>query len=334
MMEDPTPCGEGGFQCSSIGIHWICRYYWEGPNAGITNFDNFGLSMLTVFQCITLEGWTDMLYYIEDAMGSNWQWIYFVSMVILGAFFVMNLILGVLSGEFSKERTKAKSRGDFQKLREKQRIEEDLKGYLDWITQAEDIDTYQEPPSPGKMMTEGFLKGTKAMLMGTGATGLAGVSSDSTEVHGCPEAGVDYAQAVPESWYNRHFRAWDRLNRKMRRSCRKAVKSQAFYWLIIILVFLNTGVLATEHYHQPQWLDDFQEYTNMFFVALFSLEMFLKMYSLGLQGYYVSLFNRFDCFVVIGSVIEVLLTNTQLMPPLGISVLRCVRLLRVFKVTK
>lgn len=72
----------------------------------------------------------------------------------------------------------------------------------------------------------------------------------------------------------------------------------------------------------------------MFFVALFSLEMFLKMYSLGLQGYYVSLFNRFDCFVVIGSVVEVLLTNTQLMPPLGISVLRCVRLLRVFKVTK
>uniref|UniRef100_A0A182K2T8 Voltage-dependent L-type calcium channel subunit alpha n=1 Tax=Anopheles christyi TaxID=43041 RepID=A0A182K2T8_9DIPT len=332
MMEDPTPCGEGGFQCSSLGVHWICRYYWEGPNAGITNFDNFGLSMLTVFQCITLEGWTDMLYYIEDAMGSNWQWIYFVSMVILGAFFVMNLILGVLSGEFSKERTKAKSRGDFQKLREKQRIEEDLKGYLDWITQAEDIDTYQEPTSPGKMMSEGLLKGTRAMLAGSGSSGLGGLSPDCAE--GCAEVNVDYVQPAPESWYNRHFRAWDRLNRKMRRSCRKAVKSQAFYWLIIILVFLNTGVLATEHYHQPQWLDDFQEYTNMFFVALFSLEMFLKMYSLGLQGYYVSLFNRFDCFVVIGSVIEVLLTNTQLMPPLGISVLRCVRLLRVFKVTK
>lgn len=61
-------------------------------------------------------------------------------MVILGAFFVMNLILGVLSGEFSKEREKAKARGDFHKLREKQQIEEDLRGYLDWITQAEDIE--------------------------------------------------------------------------------------------------------------------------------------------------------------------------------------------------
>ena len=45
-----------------------------------------------------------------------------------------------LSREFSKEREKAKARGDFQKLREKQQLEEDLKGYLDWITQAEDID--------------------------------------------------------------------------------------------------------------------------------------------------------------------------------------------------
>lgn len=49
-----------------------------------------------------------------------------------------------------------------------------------------------------------------------------------------------------------------RINRRARRACRKAVKSQAFYWLIIILVFLNTGVLATEHYKQPDWLDDFQ----------------------------------------------------------------------------
>lgn len=49
-----------------------------------------------------------------------------------------------LPREFSKEREKAKARGDFQKLREKQQLEEDLKGYLDWITQAEDIDPENE----------------------------------------------------------------------------------------------------------------------------------------------------------------------------------------------
>lgn len=42
--------------------------------------------------------------------------------------------------EFSKEREKAKARGDFRKLREKQQIEEDLRGYLEWITHAEDLE--------------------------------------------------------------------------------------------------------------------------------------------------------------------------------------------------
>lgn len=50
--------------------------------------------------------------------------------------------------EFSKEREKAKARGDFQKLREKQQLEEDLRGYLDWITQAEELDI-EDPSADG-----------------------------------------------------------------------------------------------------------------------------------------------------------------------------------------
>ena len=49
-------------------------------------------------------------------------------------------MIALLFREFSKEREKAKSRGDFQKLREKQQIEDDLRGYLEWITHAEDLD--------------------------------------------------------------------------------------------------------------------------------------------------------------------------------------------------
>ncbi|KAL0102109.1 hypothetical protein PUN28_018567 [Cardiocondyla obscurior] len=311
IMDEPVPCGPGGYQCSKVGPDYYCsKQFWVGPNWGITNFDNFGLAMLTVFQCITLEGWTEVLYNIEDAMGSSWQWIYFISMVILGAFFVMNLILGVLSGEFSKEREKAKARGDFHKLREKQQIEDDLRGYLDWITQAEDIEPEtDEPKQDGKTKQQNEIE-----------------STDQLEGD---EEGIQQ-----ESVWKKKKRDLERVNRRMRRACRKAVKSQVFYWLIIVLVFLNTGVLATEHYHQPTWLDKFQEVTNMFFIVLFSMEMMLKMYSLGFQGYFVSLFNRFDCFVVIGSITEMILTFTHVMPPLGVSVLRCVRLLRVFKVTK
>lgn len=61
-----------------------------------------------------------------------------------------------------------------------------------------------------------------------------------------------------ESWWKREKKEFEKVNRRIRRACRKSVKSQTFYWLIIILVFLNTGVLASEHYNQPKWLDDFQ----------------------------------------------------------------------------
>ena len=61
MMEDPNPCG-GLYSCEE---EYECREYWEGPQWGITCFDNFGQAMLTVFQCITLEGWTDMLYWVR-----------------------------------------------------------------------------------------------------------------------------------------------------------------------------------------------------------------------------------------------------------------------------
>ena len=38
---------------------------------------------------------------------------------------------------------------------------------------------------------------------------------------------------------------------------RKMVKSKAFYWIVIVLVFLNTACVAIEHYNQPKWLDTF-----------------------------------------------------------------------------
>ena len=39
---------------------------WSGPNKGITTFDNIFLSMLTVFQCITMEGWTEIMYHVRN----------------------------------------------------------------------------------------------------------------------------------------------------------------------------------------------------------------------------------------------------------------------------
>ncbi|XP_077956406.1 voltage-dependent L-type calcium channel subunit alpha-1C isoform X9 [Gasterosteus aculeatus] len=323
--EKPAPCapdGAFGRHCKHNGT--VCRVGWEGPNDGITNFDNFAFAMLTVFQCITMEGWTDVLYWVNDAVGYKWPWVYFVTLIIIGSFFVLNLVLGVLSGEFSKEREKAKARGDFQKLREKQQLEEDLKGYLDWITQAEDIDPENE---------EEGMDDDKPRNLSMPASENESVNTDNApggDVEG-ETCCTRLANRISKSKFSRYSRRWNRL---CRRKCRAGVKSQVFYWLVIFLVFLNTLTIASEHHKQPQWLTDVQDIANKVLLALFTGEMLLKMYSLGLQAYFVSLFNRFDSFVVCGGILETILVETKIMSPLGISVLRCVRLLRIFKITR
>ncbi|XP_072001011.1 voltage-dependent L-type calcium channel subunit alpha-1C isoform X4 [Engystomops pustulosus] len=322
--EEPSPCA----LISNNGRHCpngtACESGWDGPKHGITNFDNFAFAMLTVFQCITMEGWTDVLYWMQDAMGYELPCVYFVSLVIFGSFFVLNLVLGVLSGEFSKEREKAKARGDFQKLREKQQLEEDLKGYLDWITQAEDID----PENEDEDIDEDKPRNMSMPTSETESVNTDNVGSGDVEEESC---GVRLAHRISKSKFSRYWRRW---NRFCRRKCRAAVKSNVFYWLVIFLVFLNTLTIASEHYNQPDWLTEVQDTANKVLLALFTAEMLLKMYSLGLQAYFVSLFNRFDCFIVCGGILETILVETKIMSPLGISVLRCVRLLRIFKITR
>ncbi|XP_074936590.1 voltage-dependent L-type calcium channel subunit alpha-1F, partial [Phalacrocorax aristotelis] len=345
--EDPSPCAFSGHGRACLQNNTECRGRWEGPNGGITNFDNFFFAMLTVFQCITMEGWTDVLYWMQDAMGHELPWIYFVSLVIFGSFFVLNLVLGVLSGEFSKEREKAKARGDFQKLREKQQLEEDLRGYMDWITQAEDLEGDDEEGEHEKHRL------TAEDLMGKRKPRLKWLrhASHSTETHASlpgsettsvntETVGEEEAQptacdrCLGKITKTKFWNRLRRLNRLWRRRCRGAVKSVSFYWTVLLLVFLNTLTIASEHHGQPPWLTQTQAYANKALLSLFAAEMVLKLYALGPARYFTSFFNRFDCFVVCGGVLETALVERGAMEPLGISVLRCVRLLRVFKVTR
>nr|XP_035136357.2 voltage-dependent L-type calcium channel subunit alpha-1S isoform X2 [Callithrix jacchus] len=301
--EEPSPCARtgSGRRCTINGSE--CQGGWPGPNHGITHFDNFGFSMLTVYQCITMEGWTDVLYWVNDAIGNEWPWIYFVTLILLGSFFILNLVLGVLSGEFTKEREKAKSRGTFQKLREKQQLDEDLRGYMSWITQGEVMDV------------EDFREGKLSLDEG---------GSDTESLY-------EIAGLNKVIQFIRHWRQWNRI---FRWKCHDIVKSKVFYWLVILIVALNTLSIASEHHNQPLWLTHLQDIANRVLLSLFTIEMLMKMYGLGLRQYFMSIFNRFDCFVVCSGILEVLLVEVGAMTPLGISVLRCIRLLRIFKITK
>uniref|UniRef100_A0A8C1Q7D7 Calcium voltage-gated channel subunit alpha1 E n=1 Tax=Cyprinus carpio TaxID=7962 RepID=A0A8C1Q7D7_CYPCA len=310
------PCG-----AKNCPENYNCTGPFPGPNDGITQFDNILFSILTVFQCITMEGWTAVLYNTNDALGSTWNWLYFIPLIIIGSFFVLNLVLGVLSGEFAKERERVENRRAFMKLRRQQQIERELNGYRAWIDRAEEVMLAEENKNSGPSALDGKIS--------------INVDQVVLFVHkyfcssGMPlnKASIRSAKRGPTSYFRRK-------ERMLRISVRRMVKTHTFYWIVLSLVALNTFCVAIVHHKQPQWLSSLLYYAEFLFMGLFLTEMFLKMYGLGPRLYLHSSFNCFDFGVIVGSIFEVLWGFFRPGTSFGISVLRALRLLRIFKITK
>ncbi|XP_077309238.1 voltage-dependent R-type calcium channel subunit alpha-1E isoform X5 [Lithobates pipiens] len=323
-MDPPHPCGvprcPDGYECKE----------WIGPNDGITQFDNILFAVLTVFQCITMEGWTTVLYTTNDALGATWNWLYFIPLIIIGSFFVLNLVLGVLSGEFAKERERVENRRAFMKLRRQQQIERELNGYRAWIDKAEEVMLAEENKNSGTSALEVLRRATIKRSR------TEAMNRESNEDHCVDISSVGTPLARDSIKSNKmdgasYFRHKERL---LRISVRHLIKSQVFYWLVLGVVALNTGCVAIVHHNQFQWLSNILYYAEFLFLGLFLVEMSFKMYGMGPRLYFHSSFNCFDCGVTIGSIFEVLWAIFRPGTSFGISVLRALRLLRIFKVTK
>uniref|UniRef100_A0A8C0F411 Voltage-dependent R-type calcium channel subunit alpha n=1 Tax=Bubo bubo TaxID=30461 RepID=A0A8C0F411_BUBBB len=312
-LDPPHPCGVQGCPPG-----YECRE-WIGPNDGITQFDNILFAVLTVFQCITMEGWTTVLYNTNDALGATWNWLYFIPLIIIGSFFVLNLVLGVLSGEFAKERERVENRRAFMKLRRQQQIERELNGYRAWIDKSWATVALTAIPLPFPVLRRATIKRNRTDAM----------NRDSSDEHCVDISSVGERRlAVDGASYLRH------KERLLRISVRHMVKSQIFYWIVLSLVALNTACVAIVHHNQPAWLTHFLYYAEFLFLGLFLLEMSLKMYGMGPRLYFHSSFNCFDCGVTVGSIFEVVWAIFRPGTSFGISVLRALRLLRIFKITK
>ncbi|XP_055541646.1 voltage-dependent calcium channel type A subunit alpha-1-like isoform X14 [Wyeomyia smithii] len=336
--EFPTPCNAdndtiaptGAYVCNSSES--TCVEQWEGPNFGITSFDNIGFAMLTVFQCITMEGWTAILYWTNDALGSTFNWIYFVPLIVLGSFFMLNLVLGVLSGEFAKEREKVENRQEFLKLRRQQQLEKELNGYVEWICKAEEVILAEERTTEEErlhiMEARRRAAAKRKKLKNLGKSKSTDTEEDDPD-DDCADDGYLKSKVRTQGKCKGFWRA----EKRFRFWIRHTVKTQWFYWFVIVLVFFNTVCVAVEHYGQPDWLTQFLYVAEYAFLGLFMMEMWIKMYALGPRIYFESSFNRFDCVVISGSIFEVVWSAVK-GGSFGLSVLRALRLLRIFKVTK
>ncbi|XP_062868964.1 voltage-dependent T-type calcium channel subunit alpha-1H [Trichomycterus rosablanca] len=110
----------------------VCRAGEINPHQGAVNFDNIGYAWIAIFQVITLEGWVDIMYYVMDAH-SFYNFIYFILLIIVGSFFMINLCLVVIATQFSET-----------KQRENQLMQEQRARYL---SNDSTLASYSEPGS-------------------------------------------------------------------------------------------------------------------------------------------------------------------------------------------
>uniref|UniRef100_A0A8C8BSB0 Voltage-dependent R-type calcium channel subunit alpha n=1 Tax=Otus sunia TaxID=257818 RepID=A0A8C8BSB0_9STRI len=278
------------------------------------------------------EGWRVVEESTNDALGATWNWLYFIPLIIIGSFFVLNLVLGVLSGEFAKERERVENRRAFMKLRRQQQIERELNGYRAWIDKAEEVMLAEENKNAGtsalEVLRRATIKRNRTDAMNRDSSDEHCVDISSVGERRLAQRRPLHPTLVDGASYLRH------KERLLRISVRHMVKSQVFYWIVLSLVALNTACVAIVHHNQPAWLTHFLYYAEFLFLGLFLLEMSLKMYGMGPRLYFHSSFNCFDCGVTVGSIFEVVWAIFRPGTSFGISVLRALRLLRIFKITK
>lgn len=63
-------------------------------------FGSLSLSLLTLFQTVTLDAWSTVVWPIFNEV--PWAWAYFVSFILIGTFVIFNLFIGVIVNNVEK----------------------------------------------------------------------------------------------------------------------------------------------------------------------------------------------------------------------------------------
>ncbi|CAF0790592.1 unnamed protein product [Brachionus calyciflorus] len=90
-------CPEGSVCLANIG---------DNPDNGYTNFDSYGFAMLASFRLMTQDYWENLYQLILTAEGP-FQALFFIGVIFLGSFYLINLILAIVALSYKEQQIKA-----------------------------------------------------------------------------------------------------------------------------------------------------------------------------------------------------------------------------------
>ncbi|XP_056403819.1 sodium channel protein type 4 subunit alpha isoform X2 [Hyla sarda] len=340
---------------------YTCIKTGRNPNYGYTSYDSFNWAFLSLFRLMTQDYWENLFQLTLRAAGKTYM-IFFVLVIFLGSFYLINLILAVVAMAYAEQNEATIQEAldkekEFQDMLEQLRkhqeeqgqrkasmasvglVNEDLadedrekmdcNGRVIPRVVIENADPVEDDASTVKTDLEknsrNYLE-EPTLLKKTG-------SSISVISEAMIEELEEAQQACPPWWYKfaNTFLIWDCCKPWVQfKECVKFVVMDPFVDLgITICIVLNTLFMAMEHYPMTEQFENVLSVGNLVFTGIFAAEMFFKLIALDPYNYFQVGWNIFDSIIVTLSLVELGLANVE-----GLSVLRSFRLLRVFKLAK
>ncbi|XP_055878721.1 sodium channel protein type 4 subunit alpha B-like isoform X2 [Biomphalaria glabrata] len=127
-----TTNGTADYVCLSIG---------PNPNYDFTSFDNFGFAMLCAFRLMTQDFWESLYHLVLRAEGTAHS-LYFVLVILLGSFYLVNLILAIVAMSYDEQQKQDQADAD-EEAAERQE-EEARKEVMSVMTQSPSNPSWNE----------------------------------------------------------------------------------------------------------------------------------------------------------------------------------------------
>ncbi|KAK9965114.1 hypothetical protein ABG768_004223 [Culter alburnus] len=345
---------------------YTCMKAGRNPNYGYTSYDTFGWAFLTLFRVMTQDYWENLFQLTLRAAGKTYM-LFFVVVIFLGSFYLINLILAVVAMAYDEQNdanlAEAREKEEeFQRLLEQLRNQEVSKASLasqttrsrgsnrtgslhslDGDDAIKDCNGRLVPrlivnrvSSDRELSAEEDHKSmsSKHSIQYLDQPKLSKRTASAISVLTATMEELEEAQrACPPAWYKFAdiFLKWD--------CCAPWIIFKNWVHFVVmdpfvdlgitICIVLNTLFMAMEHYPMSPDFEHVLSVGNLVFTGIFTAEMVFKLIALDPYYYFQVGWNIFDSIIVTLSLVELGLANVQ-----GLSVLRSFRLLRVFKLAK
>nr|XP_020826260.1 sodium channel protein type 11 subunit alpha isoform X4 [Phascolarctos cinereus] len=356
---------------------FICCKTKISPDFNFTNFDHFGWAFLSMFRVMTQDSWERLYQQTLRAVGP-FAVVFFVVVIFLGSFYLINLTLAVvtMSYEEQNKNVAAETEAKEKMFREALQL---LKQEQETLV-AMGIDR----SSLNSLETSSISCQKRSLFSNKRRSFLVGNSEQEQAALSDPDDGVQTKQQLLNQTkrlsQNLSVDYWDDRGNTFQRQralsavsivtitmqeyeksqqkclpCQKNFVSKYCIWeccplwlhikrtveliimdpfadlAITICIIVNTVFMAMEHCGKGKDFEKMLNIGNYVFTGIFVAEMFFKIIALDPYYYFLRPWNIFDGIIVVLSLVEIIISSSITS---NLSILRSLRLLRVFKLAK